>query len=600
MSTTAAAATRSPESASADACWRLTLTCPGRVDSAMAIARQGDGVEIVLVPDGTAARVRVTVRFAVAAAMIAAREARGEAVPADVRAGVMTLESPPLQPGERVQVTLTLAHAVIALWCDGVLVDEDWPVTRRLGTGALAIERPEVVEAVAPAAEAPRADAAALARWLPDERPMGPYWRVAGRNASAGDTMVCAVGDDLHLFWLHDRRWHRSKWGGGGHQFDHAVTNDLRTWRRAPRAIPLTEHGVSVGTGTCVHDGDRFHLFWHNHGARFACPDGVRVATSTDGGRFAAVPDYERTDLVQPGVWREADGWYLLSGTALHRSDDLRSWTSVDPRWIAPPAGVTDECPSVFAVGDRFWLLTGREGAWTWRHGEKPQPAHDRAPYDGLMVPMVARWRDRLILSGWIADDARTVGMPWTWGGTLMWRELIPDGDGFRCRWLPELVPDGGAWCGALPSTAVPAGSSASFALPEGPVHLRLDVQADDELSLVLGGGDDGRDGTEIRIEPDARRLCTGRAPDGAFSSRPAHPHHWAHDFALPPRSGLERTRRIDVILWPDRGGVIVDVQLDSGHTIAARHIGAWRGGAVVAARGGAARVSASVRTLER
>jgi hypothetical protein len=580
--------------------WRFRVLRPGALPSEMPLLAQDDGCEVTLVPAPAGARLRCRVRFAPPERAIAHRRATGQEVSPAMAAGEMTLEAAIPAEAVTVDVRLRFAAAEIALECDGVVMDEDWPLTPPRGIGAWRVLAPDVVCALAredgciPASPT----AAALRRWQPDARPFGAYWRPPGDNANAADVMLCAHGDELHCLWLHDRRAHRSKWGAGGHQFEHAVTGDLRAWRRCARAVAIAAPWMAVGTGAMVHDGERFHCFWHNHGERFGGPEGVFVSTSMDGERFAVEDGWRLPAAIQPGVWREDGRWRLLSGARLFESADLRAWRLVDERFIARPAATSDECPCVFALDGRWWLLIGRTGCWTWLPGERPQPRHETAFYDGLMVPMASAWRGRTILGGWLVNDNRPGGLPWQFGGNLMFREVIASGDGSPgMRWVPEMIPGGGAWSDPE-ACALADGGRAALALGDGATHLRIAVEASGDLSLVLGGGDGGVDGTEIRVEPDARRLLAVRAPAGPFSGLAANPGWCAQDFALPRVAGLARLRLIDVVVMPDRGGVIVDVQFDIGRTLAVRHQGPWRGSLVIGARGGAATLRISRRAL--
>jgi hypothetical protein len=602
---TTTAPLRVPESTTAAqaACrWHLRLQPPAQLSAPLTLVAEAGGTVIDLLPAAAGRELRCRVALVPPAELIAQRRAAGHWVPPAMEQGELTLSV--LLPAQVTSVALELRMRpeVIGLYCDGVLVDEEWPFTERLGSGGPRCVAPDLVTELTygPDGVEPVATPQARTLWLPDARPFGAYWRPPGANASAGDTMVCVEGDELHVFWLADRRWHQSKWGVGAHQFDHAVTRDLRTWRELPRAVPISDPAMTVGTGSCVHDGERFHLFWHNHGERFRSREGTFVSTSGDGVDFAVADGFQRHDLIQPGVWREGDTWRMLCHTQLYTSPDLRSWRLEDPNFLAMPAGVSEECPCVFTSGDRYWLLTGRTGCWSWRHGERPQAWHDRAPYDGLMVPMVANWQGRLILAGWVHDDPATIGRKHVWGGTLVFRELLPRGDdaGFAMRWVPEFVPEGGAWTALQPKTHLASRAPIALALPTGACHVRLQVAAEGDLSFVVGGGVAGEEGTEIRIERSACRLLAARAPAGPFSGRAANEAFRGCDFALSGITGLENLRQIDLLIWPDRGGVVIDVQLDSGHTLVARHVGAWHGGLVIATRDGGVEFSAELRTL--
>ncbi len=106
---------------------------------------------------------------------------------------------------------------------------------------------------------------------LGGDNPDAQYWRPKGANVFVGDCMLFSHAGRLHLFYLFDRRHHRSKWGMGAHQFAHMSTRDLAHWEQHPMALSITDQAeCSLGTGCCVFRDGVYYLFYIQHGKRAA------------------------------------------------------------------------------------------------------------------------------------------------------------------------------------------------------------------------------------------------------------------------------------------------------------------------------------------
>lgn len=516
-------------------------------------------------------------------ASIAARIADQQYLPADMRDGIVRMETP-LTPGDHT-LSLRCDGARLELHVDGVLADEEWP----LGAILPAPPGPALADWRAwPAACADHVLAAWHGRELSDPSSSGtfaaPYWRPAGHNTAVGDVMLTAAGDDLHLLWLHDRRGHRSRWFAGAHQFRHAVSSDLRSWRHLPAPLAIRRPWESYGTGAAVVDGNgAWHLFYQVHGERFAegaGQAGIWAATSADG--VAWLEHAARgPGGGDPTVFQAHGRWHLVAWGQRHESEDLRSWRLADPAflpvgdlpggiWPGRPAHVahrpgttnTIECPCVWTWNGWSYAAMGRDGFWISRDPLGPYwPGVDGmavaiAPrwniYDGLFVPMAAVWRGRCLLAGWLRGEQN-------WGGVLVWRELLQEADGtLAMRWVPELTPEVERW------DAMPAPGQAAVTLPEGPWRLRLRLASGgSDLALRFGSA------AALVIEPSANRVRWATPAGAGLPPRnPAEPSFHGREVVIEAVEGLDQPLELEVLAWRDRDGWVLDACLGGRRTL--------------------------------
>lgn len=275
---------------------------------------------------------------------------------------------------------------------------------------------------------------------------MAQYWRPHDWNATAGDVACISFKGRLHVFYLYDRRHHRSKCGAGGHLFAHLSSADLVNWVEEPDAVPITEWWQSVGTGTpFVKDGKLCLAYgFHTERMKDAAdkPRGATWAVSEDGIHFTQTGIYFH-ETRNPTVYNRPDGRFgLVIGYAgmggMYVSDDLMKWEVVDK--TIPANG---DCPCYFEWNGHHYLLQGftrycrsESGSpGTWRSCDE----EGRPLYDELKVPMVTEWKgNRRFIIGWIRPPDHG------WGGWICFRELKqrPDGSLYT-QWIPELPNPG-------------------------------------------------------------------------------------------------------------------------------------------------------------
>jgi hypothetical protein len=484
----------------------------------------------------------------------------------------------------RVRVLLEIDGPRLALFVDDVLVDEEWPSGPwRPGAvidAAAAMDVEILPGILADAAMARRhggADAILRreAEMFGPRRPLGQYWAPNGHNAWAGDAMLTADGDRLHLLWLTDRRLHGSKYGCGGCAFAHASTLNLATWEFHPLAYPVTEYWEAAnGTGCMVAHGGVLHVFANVLSERLGIqdrhPNGPHLAVSRDGIHFQKEG---RVNLPgEPGILRDEQGIFHAIAVSRHadgmwrsaryESSDLRRWRLADPDFLPAPGWppsrtvFSSECFNWFRWGDWYYIIGGRTGFWRARTLHGPyRSVHDVGGpawdiYDGLMVPQVAIWQGRGIMAGWLALNEHD------WGGHLVFREVRQRADGnLELRRPPEMERQTTLGCGRH-------------------LQLRLDPRrVRGRFGIRLGCGSATAAGVELWFDPAQRaaQWRTPRRPEFVLDTE-AMPFRGG-DFAILNVEGLDRPFNLDIVMQRDdkSDSTIVDAQIDERRTMITR-----------------------------
>ncbi|MBM3240537.1 hypothetical protein FJZ31_29995 [Candidatus Poribacteria bacterium] len=428
------------------------------------------------------------------------------------------------------------------------------------------------------------------------------YWRPKGHNTNVGDCMPFFHDGIFHLFYLFDRRHHRSKWGLGAHQWAHTSTTDLIHWKHHPMAIPITEQWESsICTGSVFFHNGTYYGFYATR-----MPDRTQhlgLAISTDGINFQktepnpfASPEegYDPMHYRDPEVFQDkTTGLFHMLVTARLTdgrdgclaqlvSNDLRTWQLVEPFII--PGRVTD-CSHHFEWNGWYYLFAeyvywmSRQPLGPWI---KPEP--DRL--DVLYVPKTAAFKgNRRIYVSWLPDGG--------WGGNAIFRELIQHEDGTLGTKFPsEMIPrsgdpvdlpfkpltEGVTGNGKTIRVNAPDGFAAAM-LTDVPHNVRITLQAKAELDssyfgLCVRGTGHYQQGCELRFEPASQtfrknlikkgrqRVQFGVPKDGRMGEESGH--------AINHVEGLERPFTLDIILQDD----IVDVCINNRRTIIGRYKG--------------------------
>lgn len=481
--------------------------------------------------------------------------------------------------------TVAYTGSQFSLYADGELLDFDFPIgTPQVGKVAAKVS-PEVTSAEL---YTPALTASRISKGDTD---IPQYWTPPFHNAWVGDVVACNYGGRYHVFYLCDRRGHRSKFGKGGHYFEHISTPDLVNWTEHEAAAPIDYQWETLGTGTPFEYDGKLCLSYGLHTTRLypreqttlprmmrdfdSCGHTVALDYDTIAGEMPAGSSYVVSDdggitfrktgklfhyCENPSIYVDSIGNLMMlanyGARGTWQSDSLNGgWTSVNPDF--PPGG---DCTFPFRVGNTDYVLGGFSGMWSKPAGASTEQFIDivkdgRDCYNGLSVPAVTTLPDgRIIMSGWLKMQ--------NWGGAFVTHEIIPDGaDGsLGSRWVKELIPNLPHFSPAKDGTAVKTPSSyiCEFNVtPEeaGKGSVTLDFGNNSLWTLDLAS-----DRAWFASNAADRPLTLGEGGDVSA----------ARDYAIKARMGDRKEIPVRVVVYtrPKFGGSIIDVEIDGRRTM--------------------------------
>lgn len=273
---------------------------------------------------------------------------------------------------------------------------------------------------------------------------------------------------EYHLFYLKD---YRDRAGHGeGTPWFHLGTRDFVHFTEYGEALPrgtVDEQDLYVFTGCVIERDGVFHIFYTGHNPHFRAAgkpeQAVMHATSSDLVTWTKDPDnpilFADGDRYEPHDWRDpfvfwnaeaGEYWMLLAARekegpsnrrgciALATSPDSVSWSIQEPFW-APKLYFTHECPDLFQLGGRYYLVYSTFSERTVTHyrtstaveGPWAAPADDAFDTRAFYAAKTAGDGERHFIFGWnpTREGDRDTGR-WQWGGTLEVHELTLRGDG--------------------------------------------------------------------------------------------------------------------------------------------------------------------------
>lgn len=501
------------------------------------------------------------------------------------------------------EIVLLFSGVRWSMYVDGELVDNDfpWGYPEWGGQKEWRID-PSFVNSAELCCPAPAPVRITLEE--PDAAHEIQYWTPKGHNAWVGDVVTFFHRGRYHVFYLYDRRGHKSKFGKGAHYFEHLSTDDLKNWVEHEAAVPIEHQWETFGTGTpfifdgrlCLSYGlhttrlypvqqttlPAMREYLAGHGATGALrydtipelyPAGSSYSVSRDG-----ISDFGKTHILfhpceNPSIYTTSDGRlrmlanYGERGTWESANID-RGWHVVNPDF--PPGR---DCTFFFSLNGFDYIVGGFTGMWSKRSGEPDNCYRDMvAPgldlYNGMCVPSVTEIGDgRLLMAGWVKVA--------NWGGPLVIHELVQYPDGrLGTKWPVEVVP-------ATVKSRVLArrvDETSLFDTPTGSFMLSFDVcpsPGGGAIGVSLLKGGEAGSGCELLIDSRTARaqygtVGNGGRPSAKRSLREGCEPHENCDYAIENLVGTDTPFGVRMIVKHDRklGGTLVDTEIAGQRTM--------------------------------
>ncbi|MBQ9748589.1 MAG: hypothetical protein IJV98_07385 [Clostridia bacterium] len=321
--------------------------------------------------------------------------------------------SAPIENADQAEIVL-MAHR-IELYVNGELRDEEWP----MGMCLFSLGDSFITNASLRCdsyREPPKHEDAILGYienaegWHPDG------------DVFVGDCMPYRRDDEYHVLYLKDRHHHKSKWGLGAHQWEHISTEDFKTWRIHPMAIPITDASEgSICTGSWIRHGGREYLYYTVRRAK-GLPARICRSVSDDGYHFVkdehfgftVSEAYDMGSARDPKVIKGEDGlfhMFLTTGFMAERkgclahyvSRDMETWDETERPIYISTTKDQPECPDYIVYQGHYYLIFSLRGQARYLISDAPLGPW-REPRDPIIpcasVPKGALWGDRIVFAG--------------------------------------------------------------------------------------------------------------------------------------------------------------------------------------------------------
>jgi hypothetical protein len=502
------------------------------------------------------------------------------------------------------EVILSFTGVCWTMYIDGKLLDNDFTIGYPLWDGKNVWKiNPNYInqsEIYFPALHAER-----RITKTPETVPEIQYWTPAGHNSWVGDVATIYYGGRYHVFYLYDRRHHASKFGRGGHYFEHLSTTDFKTWIEHEAATPIEEQWETFGTGTpfvfggklCLSYGlhttriypkeqtnlplqwdfmekNGFTGFFHADMLQGSVPAGATYSVSDDG-----ISKFGKTGIIfhpceNPSVYIDPDGKLKL--LANYQSKGIWESKTVDGGWRCinrdfPPGG---DCTFFFRWGNFDYIIGGFVNLWVKPAGAPDSLYVDLARkgldfYDGTGVPSVSEISGgRFIMAGWMPVRG--------WGGPLIIRELIQFPDGrIGAKWMDEIMPETE---GTIPVASKIAdkktfiSKQASFLLTFRVVPLKKDGK----FAIVFSDANNEQNACELQIRLDEKRAQFGAGAFDNYSAQEKSLREGGSNGLYPSPNAIENltetdkpfTVRVIVKGSGKLGGSLIDAEIAGQQTL--------------------------------
>jgi hypothetical protein len=278
-------------------------------------------------------------------------------------------------------------------------------------------------------------------------------WRPDGHNTGAGDCMPFSHDGIFHLFYLFDRRGHRSKWGLGAHQWAHISTKDFIEWEQHPMALSIDEqYEGSICTGSVVfHNG----LYYAFYAVRMSDGSPARLswAVSRDcikfekSNRYCELSSkYHAPSARDPMVIIDKDGVaHMFVTTSIYPenkediskgclahliSSDMQDWKEAEPLVVLDIEN-QPECSDYFYFNGWYYLIYSNFGTARYFMSKNPfgpweTPENNIVIDSECRVPKTAKFgKDRIMAAGFIVTPPER-----SYAGEVIFNEMIQQPDG--------------------------------------------------------------------------------------------------------------------------------------------------------------------------
>lgn len=292
-------------------------------------------------------------------------------------------------------------------------------------------------------------------------------FRPNAQGSAAADFIPFYHDGMFHLFYLFDHR-DPARFGEGiaWHKVETADLVHFHDKGEMICAGSLTSLDLCAFTGGVIRAFGQYHIFYtghnihiHTHGYQNEC---IMHAVSDDLDHWVKLPEdtfyapegYDSCDFRDPFVYYDKDRslYYMLlcarsvqreacirtGETIRMKSSDLKHW-SFDRSVYAPDAFQTHECPDLFQIGKKWYLIFSEysdRNITRYRISDSPdgpwlKPKDDAFDGRAFYAAKTASDGENRYLFGWVptrADDCDNGN--WMWGGNLVVHQLVQNPDG--------------------------------------------------------------------------------------------------------------------------------------------------------------------------
>lgn len=298
------------------------------------------------------------------------------------------------------------------------------------------------------------------------------------KNTVCADVIPFYENGKYYLFYLKD---YRDIMGvGEGCDWHLVITEDLVHYQEMGPVIKRgnqEEQDLYVYTGCCVKYNEEYYIFYTGHNPHYSEKNlpvqKILLAKSSDllhwhkmkDFSLEAPKDFEKDDFRDPFVYydenknmfgmliagrKKCTAPTLFKGCILVAySKDLLHWEISNVPFYAPNAYFTHECPDLFQMGNKWYLIfsefTDRfsthyrmsdsiDGPWI-------APKEDTFDGHAFYAAKSIKSKDSRILFGWnpIKDEQKDDAL-WQWGGTIIPHEILQEKDGTLVVKCPDPV----------------------------------------------------------------------------------------------------------------------------------------------------------------